>query len=200
MNAEIVTKTSHTLYDMDYLYTKNENKVPGTYTSFRGLLSKIGDPPMPLQEPAVEFAKLENIDYDLYKIPSLEALGVDLTGLGPCLFPGGETEALKRMNMKFKDEKYICEFEKPATSPNSLEPSTTVLSPYLKFGCLSARRFFYKLKETYRKNKKHSQPPVSLEGQLLFREWFYLNGAHIQNFDKIEGNKVDHFLFYLIVE
>lgn len=69
----------------------------------------------------------------------------------------------------------------------SLEPSTTVLSPYLKFGCLSARMFFFKLKEIYLKNKKHSQPPVSLEGQLLWREFFYFVGAFTENFDKIEG-------------
>jgi len=40
---------------------------------------------------------------------------------------------------------YICKFSKPDTSPNSLEPSTTVLSPYLKFGCLSPRLFYAKL-------------------------------------------------------
>lgn len=191
MNAEVVTKTSHTLYDMAYLFKRNENKVPGTYNSFRALLSKIGDPPRALAEPtAASFTTLTNIDYDAYKVPELESLGVDLADLGPCLYPGGETEALKRMSSKMKNEAWICSFEKPMTSPNSLEPSTTVLSPYLKFGCLSARLFYYKLKEIYKKNKKHSQPPVSLEGQMLFREWFYLNGAFIPNFDKIEGNSI----------
>nr|CAD7464667.1 unnamed protein product [Timema tahoe] len=43
---------------------------------------------------------------------------------------------------------WVCKFEKPNTSPNSLEPSTTVLSPYLKFGCLSARTFYHQLKQT----------------------------------------------------
>jgi hypothetical protein len=43
------------------------------------------------------------------------------------LFPGGETEALKRMKEKVTDRPlWACEFKKPETSPNSLEPSTTV--------------------------------------------------------------------------
>lgn len=43
----------------------------------------------------------------------------------------------------------MCRFEKPQTSPNSLSPSTTVLSPYVTFGCLSARLFWWKLTEVY---------------------------------------------------
>lgn len=44
---------------------------------------------------------------------------------------------------------WVCSFEKPQTSPNSLKPSTTVLSPYVTFGCLSARTFWWKLTEVY---------------------------------------------------
>merc|ERR1712079_408607 len=77
----------------------------------------------------------------------------------------------------------------PQTSPNSLQPSTTVLSPYLKFGCVSCREMYYKLLEVNSKGK-HSQPPVSLVGQLYWREFFYTCGATIDNFDKMVGNKI----------
>ena len=40
-------------------------------------------------------------------------------------------------------------FEKPNTSPNSIQPSTTVLSPYVMFGCLSARLFYHRLSDVY---------------------------------------------------
>ena len=50
-------------------------------------------------------------------------------------------------------KKWICSFEKPKTSPNSLEPSTTVLSPYLKFGCISARTMYHRIKDVYKQNK-----------------------------------------------
>lgn len=36
-------------------------------------------------------------------------------------------------------------------SQQSLFPSQNVLSPYLRFGCLSARLFYWKLRELYRK-------------------------------------------------
>lgn len=36
--------------------------------------------------------------------------------------------------------------------------------------------------------KKHSHPPVSLHGQLLWREFFYTASVGIPNFNKMEGN------------
>jgi cryptochrome len=48
--------------------------------------------------------------------------------------------ALSRLEEAFKDPKWICGFEKPATDPSAFDrPATTVLSPYLKFGCISPR-------------------------------------------------------------
>ena len=38
--------------------------------------------------------------------------------------------------------------------------------------------------------QKHSQPPVSLHGQLLWREFFYTVATGTPNFDKMEGNPV----------
>jgi cryptochrome len=189
LNVKVETKCSHTLYDPMYLFKRNNNKVSGTYQSFCDLLKRIGPPPKPVDEPKTPFQKLD-IDFDLYKIPTLKELEVDESLCGPCLYPGGESEALKRMKMKMKNETWVSTFEKPNTSPNSLQPSTTVLSPYLKFGCLSARLFYWTLKDIFSRTKKYSQPPVSLEGQMYWREFFYFNGAHIPNFDRIEGNPI----------
>lgn len=77
-----------------------------------------------------------------------------------------------------KDTKWVCGFEKPQTDPSAFErPATTVLSPYLKFGCLSPRLFHSRLVALYRVAKgTHSKPPVSLRGQLLWREFFYTVG------------------------
>jgi hypothetical protein len=44
-------------------------------------------------------------------------------------------------------------FSKPATAPNSLSPSTTVLSPYVTHGCLSARTFYYEVLKAQQKHK-----------------------------------------------
>lgn len=39
-------------------------------------------------------------------------------------------------------------------------------------------------------HKNHSKPPVSLVGQLYWREWFYTVGHVTPNFDKMEGNPI----------
>lgn len=100
------------------------------------------------------------------------------------------------MAAQLSDHAWVAAFEKPKTDPAAFEkPATTVLSPYLKFGCLSARVFHAQLSEVsiccrrsllpagavqraytdsnggmqiLRKQKKHSLPPVSLIGQLLW--------------------------------
>ena len=38
--------------------------------------------------------------------------------------------------------------------------------------------------------KQCSKPPVSLRGQLLWREFFYFVAAHTPNFDQMEGNPI----------
>ena len=68
--------------------------------------------------------------------------------------------------------------------------STTVLSPYLKFGCLSARHFWVELRKVYAKGGKHTQPPTSLDGQLLWREFYYAISTYTPNYDKMEGNPI----------
>jgi len=42
---------------------------------------------------------------------------------------------------------WVSSFEKPKTNPTAFDPpETTVLSPYLKFGCISPRQFYLELK------------------------------------------------------
>ena len=66
---------------------------------------------------------------------------------GNCVLQGGETLALKRMEEHIADKAWVVQFEKPKGNPAALEPATTVLSPYLKFGCLSVRVFYKRLQE-----------------------------------------------------
>ena len=104
---------------------------------------------------------------------------------------GGETEGLQRLTAKISDRpQWVNKFEKPQTAPNSPnEATTTVLSPYLKFGCVSVRKMYHELK-TIRDSAKSptTRPPVSLEGQLLWREFYYVHAHHTPNFDRMVGN------------
>ena len=64
---------------------------------------------------------------------------------------------------------------KPKTAPTAFEPAgTTLLSPHLHFGSLSAREFFWRAQDVVDAyGKKASQPPTSLTGQLLFRDMYF---------------------------
>jgi cryptochrome len=195
MGIRVEKRTSHTLYDLDNLYQRNGQKVPMTMNSLISLLNRVGDPESPLPAPDVLHLSFPSLPETVniatcYAVPTLTELGVDESKCGPRLYPGGETEALKRLELKMGNEKWVAAFEKPQTSPNSIEPSTTVLSPYLKFGCVSARLFYDRLKNIYAKHKNHTSPPVSLEGQLFWREFFYFVGSKTPNFDRIEGNPI----------
>lgn len=46
---------------------------------------------------------------------------------------------------------WVANYEKPRMNANSLLASPTGLSPYLRFGCLSCRLFYYRLWELYEK-------------------------------------------------
>ncbi|XP_035828705.1 cryptochrome-1 [Aplysia californica] len=194
LGVEVIKCVSHTLFDVNLTVKNNGGCAPLTYQKFQSVLSKMGTPAKALLSPTLtdlEGCKtpVSSSHDQYYGVPTLEELGKSSSDCGPLLFPGGETEALDRMERHLKKINWICNFEKPKTSPNSLSPSTTVLSPYLKFGCLSPRLFYHRLQQVY-SGKKHSQPPVSLHGQLLWREFFYTVGAVTPNFDRMKGNPV----------
>lgn len=198
LNCKIYTSISHTLYDASKIKQLNSNKIPLTYQKFQTIIDKLGLPSKPCDVPDFNQIKerddeVKEDDDDEFKLPTLEE--IDINEEKECdplnKYPGGELEALKRLELKLSNKQWICKFEKPETSPNSLEASTTVLSPYLKFGCLSSRLFYYKLLDIYNEmNGKHTRPPVSLHGQLLWREFFYSVAQYTPNFDKIDNNPI----------
>lgn len=191
--VEVVPHVSHTLFDLKMIVEKNDGCPPITYKKFQAVLKSLGYPkrPVPTVTELADNPLAESIEERL-KIPSLEDLGVvpSASETPEAKFPGGETIALERMERYLAEEEWVCKFEKPRTSPNSLEPSTTVLSPYTTFGCLSARTFYWKLSDVYSRAKKHSYPPVSLHGQLLWREFFYTAACATPNFSCMEGNSL----------
>lgn len=62
----------------------------------------------------------------------------------------------------------------------------------IKHGCVSPRRFYHELARVYSQypEDKVSKPPVSLHGQLLWREYNNLMGYTTPHFDKMRGNPV----------
>ncbi|KAG8434639.1 hypothetical protein GDO86_012849 [Hymenochirus boettgeri] len=146
-SVQVIQKVSNTLYDIDRIIAENNGKAPLTYVRLQTVLAPLGSPKRPAQAPTKndmkECSTPWKSSYDgKYSIPTLEELGQDPEKLGPHLYPGGETEALSRLEI------------------------------YMK------------------RTRKHSHPPVSLHGQLLWREFFYTAGVGVPNFNKMEGNPV----------
>ncbi|KAI5480156.1 hypothetical protein MNV49_001817 [Pseudohyphozyma bogoriensis] len=128
---------------------------------------------------------------DDFAVPTMEELGMVAT----TSIRGGETDALKVLEEFLEDKKRVATFRKPQTSPAAWEPAaTTVLSPHMKFGTLSVRTFYHRVMEINKEFKGHSQPPESLIGQLLWREFFHANQAATPNFGCIRGNPTSRFI------
>ena len=110
---------------------------------------------------------------------------------------GGETNALLALDKVIDDEDYTATFEKPKTVPTAFAPqATTLLSPHMHFGSLSCREFYWRAQDVVDKYKgKASKPPVSLTGQLLFRDMYF--GAQAQlgwMFGQTVGNSHCRFI------
>jgi len=204
--VEVVTDIGHTLCDPADLAAMSKGVPVTTYSSFCNhfnavvkkkpivLAPDITSIPRPcpsaLEEAAGKGFKGEI--FNGHKVPSLSEIGYDESE-ARTPFKGGETAARAQMAKYLANKKWVCEFEKPSTSPTIFDPaqrSTTVLSPYLKFGCLSPRLFYHELKDIYKQEGKHTQPPVSLEGQMLWREFYYTCSVTCPNYDKMEDNPI----------
>ncbi|KAF2484196.1 FAD binding domain of DNA photolyase-domain-containing protein [Neohortaea acidophila] len=110
-----------------------------------------------------------------FSVPTLEELGMKPA---TTQHRGGESIALKMLDDIIANEEYTGTFEKPKTSPAAFEPQATCLtSPYLHFGALSVRYFYHKVQDVVEKRRRAkkavSEVPVSLKGQLLFRDMYF---------------------------
>ncbi|NXN57093.1 CRY1 protein, partial [Rynchops niger] len=200
--VEVIVRISHTLYDLDKIIELNGGQPPLTYKRFQTLISRMEPLEMPVETITPEVMEKcttpVSDDHDeKYGVPSLEELGFDTDGLPSAVWPGGETEALTRLERHLERkacfkllQAWVANFERPRMNANSLLASPTGLSPYLRFGCLSCRLFYFKLTDLYKKVKKNSSPPLSLYGQLLWREFFYTAATNNPRFDKMEGNPI----------
>jgi cryptochrome len=214
-DIRLFAECSETIYPLqDYVNKAGAKGVPNTMTGFQKIFESMKPMRNPL--PAPKKGDFPSADEDLVNqyLPPMKPTDLpwprgipkskvepnwgpkDCKNLTPLLH-GGETLALKALKDSMKDANWVAKFEKPSTSCTSLKPSTTALSPYLSWGCVSPRQVWVALDEAVARasaNVKVSKPPVSLHGQLLWRDFNNLM-AHDANKDVpgswnlMEGNK-----------
>ncbi|CAL5373545.1 unnamed protein product [Camellia sinensis] len=183
---EVFSPVSHTLFNPSDIIQKNGGRPPLTYQSFVKLAGQPSWASSPLSTNISGLTPVGNVgNCEISKVPTLQELGYEDIGqdeLTP--FRGGESGALKRLDGAMKDKEWVAKFEKPKGDPSAFQkPATTVLSPYLKY--------FYQCIQDVQKNvKKHTLPPVSLLGQLLWRDFFYTVAFGTPNFDQMKGNRI----------
>ena len=129
MGVQVKSFTSHTLFDPNSYITKNKGSMPTSYGTFCKIFNSMGKPRAPLPAPCkadIPPISLEDEKNHSFDVPTLEEMGyANLRKTSP--FVGGESEALRRLKEKISDRPaWAASFEKPNTSPNSLEASTTV--------------------------------------------------------------------------
>ncbi|GFP96357.1 (6-4)dna photolyase [Phtheirospermum japonicum] len=161
---EIFSPVSHTIFNPADIIQKNGGRPPLTYQSF----VKLAGEPTWASSP---------ISTELSSLPSVG-------NVGSC--PISEVPSIKELGYEDIQEEWVASFEKPKGDPSSfLIPATTVLSPYLKV------RYFYQcIQEVERNCKNHTSPPVSLLGQLLWRDFFYTVAFGTPNFDQMKDNRI----------
>ncbi|KAG6059246.1 hypothetical protein E4U17_006620 [Claviceps sp. LM77 group G4] len=223
--VEVVVRSGRTLWDCDQVVAKHGGKPTMSMTALLSATKKLGDVPRPIPSPTqlpdpgdmpVDFeqdapetkpdinaeSRINNdTGYrkiagpnDDFSIETLEELG-----FAPATTPhkGGESRALKALDAIVKDTVYTATFEKPKTSPALFEPqSTTLLSPFLHFGALSVREFYWRVQDVVTAHGKGaSTPPVSLTGQLIFRDMYFAAQAAIgPHFHQTAGNQHCRFI------
>jgi len=186
----------HTLFDPDRMLKLNGGSAPLNMTGFQKLASKAGPPPKSQDAPESVPPPPKSVvgkDFELFEtVPKLNDFGkygYDEANKTTTFVPG-EGQAIKAMEAFLAQKKRVATFEKPQTNPTALEPDTTALSPYMSNGSLSCRLFYWRLMDVYKASGSHSKPPVSLEGQLLWREMAHLIGYSVPNFNRMVGNPV----------
>lgn len=215
IGVEMICFPDVTLYDMNFIRRLNGNRNPQTFSVLQSIIKELPLPRRPsdlrqyLFPPIVELDELvyrlkrysinlwdtvtsgNTQDNTPFGIPDLGDFGYLEPNPHSFLY-GGETVALSILDNFCQNPDQVKLFDKRKSSPAQRFPtSTTALSPYVTFGCLSVRDFFHRvndLQNTFEKDPFGA--PVTLGGQLIWREFFYCNAVtHVNDsFDSMYSN------------
>ncbi|KAK3090268.1 hypothetical protein FSP39_010528 [Pinctada imbricata] len=176
----------------------NGGSPPLTFALFNLVTTTIGDPPRPVDDPDFSKVRIPLVDNHAEKfgVPTLEKLGIEPE------FPeqnsrinkwkGGETKALELMEVRMKSEEKA--FIAGYVMPNQYQPDLTgpplSMSAHLRFGCLSVRKFYWRIYDKFRKIYPDASVPISLTAQLVWREYFYTMSVDNINYDRVMENPI----------
>ena len=146
----------------------------------------------------VIFANL-NSESDMYLMntfPSCEDLNVHkIPGRTyHRVYHGGESFALEHLDERLAHE--FKAFQKNSLLPNRRDPELLCppksLSPDLRFGSLSIRKFYWGVMAAFRKSQEGTMKPHNpqIVTQLLWREFFYTMSVNNEFYGEMERNEI----------
>ncbi|XP_033740162.1 cryptochrome-1-like [Pecten maximus] len=195
---QLISRISHTLWNPSEVIEKNGGSPPVTYSHFELTTALLGPPERPVPVPnltKVNKPVPDNFDQK-FALPSVKDLGYEpeckeqMERINE--WKGGETKALQLLEERLKNER------KPMTDkimlPNQFLPDLvgppTSMSPHLRFGCVSVRTFYWGIHDLYQEIHADKEVPVSLTGQLVWREYFYTMSVSNIHYDKMKENPI----------
>ncbi|PIK55338.1 putative cryptochrome-1, partial [Apostichopus japonicus] len=195
MGVQCIEQVSHTLWNPLTVISENGGSPPLTYSLFIEVVQRIGSPPKPLKTPNPAkwkcIPKTEEADRS-YKLKPLQYFACqEMAGQEKKRWTGGETRALDlyEMRLKYEHEGFKSDIVMiNQFNPKLLDPPLS-LSPYLRFGALSIRKFYWGIQEIY-EEVKCTSAQNHVTAQLIWREYFYTMSVNNTYFDKMEKNPI----------
>lgn len=167
----------------DYcLNSPNDTKLYQKYTPYKNVVLMLNKPRLP-KSASLKFTNIDG-NYSFEKASKLYTKNDKIN------LHGGRKNALTQLN-KIQDQK---QYEK---TRNKLEKSTSELSAFIKFGCVSIREVYHHIKKTLKDSK-------GLISQLIWRDFYFQLGygfPHVlkgkplkEKYDKIKwDNSISKF-------
>ena len=199
---EVEETIGQTLWDPLEIIETNGGTPPLTYNQFCHVTKSIGSPRRPL--PDVDLKDVDFVELEAYPdiltsltvfptIPTPHMLGVEREGPEDKIYKGGERLALKYFDRRIKWEKES--FINGSFLPNRREPDILnppkSLSPDLKFGCISVRKFYWAVMDAWNEVNEDGPPgSYTIVSQLIWREFFYAMSANNPFYGEMERNPI----------
>ena len=199
---ELCESITQTLWDPLEIIEAHGGTPPLTYSHFCEVAQAVGPPARPLPEvdlTDVAFVHLESYPHLLSSltvfphVPTPAMLGIERERDEAKTYTGGERQALKFFARRIKLDRET--FLSGAFLPNKNNPDTLIreesLSPDIKFGCLSVRKFYWTLMDTW-KEVNEEDPPITfaIVSHLIWREFFYAMCANNPFYGEMERNPI----------
>lgn len=150
------------------------NQTPDIFSNYRKEVEHAIQVREPLDVAVVPLGKIFT-KMEFGKVPDLLDLGFEQSEVeSRPIFPGGETEALRRLQYYVWDTGLITKYKQTRDQLLGLDYSSK-LSPYLALGCISPKTVYWEISKYEEKHKANSST-YWLKFELLWRDFFRLMG------------------------